>query len=78
LQTFAPPLAKSGLRLYACQSLDSDVCGRPVADTFCQQQGFARTESYGTDRTKGPVETIAGETCTKKKCKVFEEIVCVR
>lgn len=77
-QAFAPPLAKSGRRLYACQALDSDVCGRPVADVFCQQQGFARTESFGTDRIKGPVETIGGQTCTKKKCKTFEEIVCVR
>jgi hypothetical protein len=77
-QSFAPPLAASGLRLYACLTVDSEVCGRPVADQFCQKQGFARTDSFGTDRIKGPVETIAGQTCNKKKCKAFEEIVCAR
>lgn len=77
-QTYKPPRLASGLRLYACQTLDSDVCKRPVADMFCQQQGFARADRYDTGKAKGPAETLGGETCTDKKCKVFDKIVCVR
>jgi hypothetical protein len=77
-QTYQPPLAKGGLRLYACQSLDNEVCERPVADIFCKQQGFVQTASYDTGKAKGPAAAINGQKCTQKTCRVFDEIVCVR
>jgi hypothetical protein len=77
-QQYAPPMSKNGLRLYACQSLDGKVCEQPVADMFCQQQEFVRADAFKTGKTKDPTETIAGEACTKKTCRVFNTIVCVR
>jgi hypothetical protein len=77
-QEYKPPLAKSGLRLYACQTVGGGVCKQPVADMFCQQQGFARADRFDTGKADGPAETIGGQQCTKKKCNVFDQIVCVR
>jgi hypothetical protein len=77
-QEFAPPLAKSGLRLYACQTVGGNACGGIVANAFCQQQGFVQAQGLDTDSRKVQAETLAGEKCAKKKCKVFERIICVR
>jgi hypothetical protein len=75
-QEFAPPLAKSGLPLYACQTVGGESCGGPVADAFCRKLGFAGAAGFDTDTKKVQAETLTGEKCTKKKCKVFERIVC--
>jgi hypothetical protein len=77
-QKYQPPLAKSGLRLYACASLDNKVCERPVSDIFCKQQGFVQTGTYDTGKANGPVDVINGQKCIQKTCRVFDEIVCVR
>jgi hypothetical protein len=78
VKPFEPPLAKSGLRLYACQTVGGSACGGVVANAFCQQQGFVQAQGFDSDTQKIEAETLAGQKCTKKKCKVFERIVCVR
>ena len=75
-QRFKPPLAVSGERLYACQTLDGKGCGQAVATLFCQQKGFAKADGFDTSRQSLSAETLSGEKCTKKKCRVFDLIAC--
>jgi hypothetical protein len=75
-QVFENPTSQNGLRLHACLSANGDGCGKPAADYFCRQQGFAGTTGFNTDTKKVQAETPRGEPCTKKKCKVFERIAC--
>jgi hypothetical protein len=77
-QQYAPPYTKSGARLYACQTVGGTECGQPVAAAFCQSQGFVQAQSFNDATEKTPAETLAGEKCGKKKCKVFTQIVCAR
>jgi hypothetical protein len=75
-QRFEDPVGPSGLRLYACTSVGGRDCGRTIAQAFCQQQGYAQSADFDVDNKKTRAETLAGEVCTKKKCKVFEFITC--
>jgi hypothetical protein len=75
-QSFEPPLTKSGKRLYACQDFKGNGCGAPVAAVFCQQQGFAKAGKLDTQTEKVKAETLDGRACDKKKCRVFDLIVC--
>jgi hypothetical protein len=77
-QAYEPPYTQSGARVYACQTIGGNVCGEPVASAFCQQQGFGRADAFNSANQKEPAETLAGQKCTKKKCKVFTQIVCVQ
>jgi hypothetical protein len=67
-------------RLFACEERDGDDCGKStnqrVALAFCQSQGFTTATKIDTETRKGAAETLGGESCSKKKCKVFDEIVC--
>lgn len=79
-RTYKPPLTADGNRLFACLELDGDNCGnsqmRQVAENFCQAQGFIRAEDLDVDSRRGVAETLDGRLCSKKKCKVFGQIVC--
>ena len=79
-QTFKPPHTASGNRLFACQELDGDNCEnsqqRLIAENFCVSQGFARVAELDVDSRRGVAETLDGQLCSKKKCKVFDLIVC--
>ncbi len=75
---FQPVKAKSGLPLYHCQTLDDQVCKQPVADMFCQQQGFLQAAEFDIDTSRKQADTITGQRCTKSKCKIFDSIVCAR
>jgi hypothetical protein len=79
-QAYKPPLTANGNRLFACQSLDGDDCGKgdakSIAQAFCQKQGFSAVDDIDTDNKKVKAETLDGQYCTKKKCKVFDKIVC--
>jgi hypothetical protein len=75
-QRFQPPTTQSGKRLYACQDFSGHGCGAPVAATFCQQQGFTKAGKIDTQTEKVQAETLDGRLCDKKKCRVFELIVC--
>ncbi|HKP25466.1 MAG TPA: hypothetical protein VJV39_16490, partial [Dongiaceae bacterium] len=79
-RTYKPPLTAAGNRLFACLELDGDNCGnsqmRKVAENFCQAQGFIRAEDLDVDSRRGVAETLDGRLCSKKKCKVFDWIVC--
>jgi hypothetical protein len=75
---FEPPRGPHGLTLYACQTLGSNDCGRSVAQAFCQANGWTGAGTFDTDKKKVQAETLSGETCSKKKCQVFNAIVCIR
>lgn len=79
-QSFEPPLTASNNRLLACEEPDGDNCGKgdykAVALAFCQAQGFAEAAQFDVDSRKGQAETLDGRLCSKKKCKVFDEVVC--
>lgn len=73
------PSTRAGRRLYAgLRTDDDDTCGRPTADAFCQEQRFARAASFDTDKKKVQAQTLdLTQTCTKKRCRTFDYIVCV-
>lgn len=79
-QLFDPPMTANGNRLFACEALDQDDCGkgdyRSVALAFCQAKGFAKAGSLDVDSRKVTAETLDGRFCAKKKCKVFDKINC--
>jgi hypothetical protein len=79
-RAFEPPLTASGNRLFACLELDGNDCGntqmRDVAAAFCQTQGFDRAEDLDVDSRRVTAETLDGRLCSKKKCRVFDQIVC--
>ena len=77
---YKPPLTMSGNRLFACEELDGDDCGKgdyqTIADAFCKKEGFIGSGHIEVDSKKGKAETLDGRYCSKKKCKVFEQIIC--
>jgi hypothetical protein len=77
---YSGPLTSAGHRLFACQELDGDDCGKStskaVALAFCQQQGFTDVTKVDTETRKGKAARLDGQFCTKSKCKVFDEITC--
>jgi hypothetical protein len=79
-QSYKPPLTASNNRLLACEEPDGDGCGKndykAIALAFCQKQGFAQAVEFDVDTRKGQAETLDGRSCSKKKCKVFDEVVC--
>jgi hypothetical protein len=79
-KTFKDPLSANGNRLFACEELDQDDCGkgdhRTIATAFCKKQGFAGAGKVEVDSKKVKAETLDGRFCSKSKCKVFEEIRC--
>jgi hypothetical protein len=79
-QAYNPPLTANGNRLFACEKLDGDDCGkgdhRFIAKAFCAKNGFANADDIDVDSKKVKAETLDGQYCTKKKCKVFDQIVC--
>ena len=79
-QLYTPPLLPDGNRLFACEKLDQDDCGKgdyqAIALAFCQGQGFAKVNGVDVDSRKVKAETLDGRFCSKKKCKVFDTIGC--
>lgn len=79
-QAYDPPLTAGGNRLFACEKLDGDDCGkgdhRSIAKAFCAKNGYAEAEDIDVDSKKVKAETLDGQFCTKRKCKVFDQIVC--
>lgn len=77
---YKPPLTENGNRLFACQDPDGDDCGKSdakeVAQAFCAKEGYSAVDDIDVDTKKATAETLDGEFCTKKKCKVFKKIVC--
>ena len=79
-QTYTPPTTVNGNRLFACLELDGDDCGQgdhgAIAKAFCAMQGYSQASDIGVDSKKVKAETLDGQYCSKKKCKVFDKIVC--
>ena len=77
---YTPPLLPDGNRLFACEKLDQDDCGkgdyRAISLAFCQQQGFTKVDGIDVDSRKVKAETLDGHFCKKNKCKVFDTISC--
>jgi hypothetical protein len=79
-QLYDPPLTANGNRLFACEELDQDDCGKgdhkDISFAWCQAQGYAKVTGYDVDSRKVKAETLDGRFCAKNKCKVFESIDC--
>ena len=79
-QSYKPPMTANGNRLFACEKLDGDDCGkgdhRSIAKAFCAKNGYAEAKDIDVDSKKVKAETLDGQYCSKKKCKVFDKIVC--
>ena len=79
-KTFKDPMTANGNRLFACEELDQDDCGKgdyqTIATAFCKKQGFVGAGDVDVDSKKVKAETLDGRFCSKKKCKVFEAISC--
>jgi hypothetical protein len=77
---YKPPLLADGNRLFACEKLDGDDCGKgdygAIAIAFCQKMGFVGAGHIEVDSKKVKAETLDGQYCSKKKCKVFDQIIC--
>jgi hypothetical protein len=77
---YSGPTTNAGHRLFACEELDGDECGKStnkaVALDFCRQQGFTDVTKVDTETRKGKAARLDGQFCSKEKCKVFDEIVC--
>lgn len=77
---YSGPVTGAGHRLFACQELDGDDCGKStskaVALAFCRQQGFTDVTKVDTETRNGKAARLDGQFCSKSKCKVFDEIVC--
>ncbi|WP_162917165.1 hypothetical protein [Dongia deserti] len=77
---YKPPLTMSGNRLFACEKLNGDDCGKldyqTIADAFCEKEGFHGAGHVKVDSKNVKAETLDGKFCSKKKCKVFEQIIC--
>ena len=77
---YKPPLTMSGNRLFACEELDQDDCGKgdyqTIADAFCKKEGFVGSGHIKVDSKKVKAETLDGRFCSKNKCKVFEQVIC--
>jgi hypothetical protein len=77
---YKPPMTASGNRLFACEELDGDNCGKgdydTIATAFCKKEGFIGAGHIEVDSKKVKAETLDGQFCSKKKCKVFDQIIC--
>ena len=79
-QTYKPPMTINGNRLFACEELDQEDCGKgdhkDISLAWCQKQGYAKATGYDVDSRKVKAETLDGRFCSKNKCKVFDSIGC--
>jgi hypothetical protein len=79
-KVYKPPMTAGGNRLFACEELDQDDCGKGdyknVSLGWCQKEGYPQIKRYDVDSRKVTAETLDGRFCSKSKCKVFDEIVC--
>jgi hypothetical protein len=77
---YKPPMTAGGNRLFACEELDQDDCGKgdhtDISLAWCQNEGYPQVKGYDIDSKKVKAETLDGQFCSKNKCKVFDEIVC--
>ena len=77
---YSGPTTNDGHRLFACEELDGDDCGKStnkaIALAFCQQQGFTQVAKVDTETKQVKAARLDGQFCTRNKCKVFDEIVC--
>jgi hypothetical protein len=79
-QLYHPPLTANGNRLFACEELDQDDCGKgdhkDISLAWCQKQGYSKVKGYDVDSRNVKAETLDGKFCSKNKCKVFDSIRC--
>jgi hypothetical protein len=74
---FEAPTGPNGLRLYACPTVGAEDCAsQQVADRFCVRYEGKAATGFEISRRSIAAETLQGETCSKKRCKVFDVIEC--
>jgi hypothetical protein len=72
---FSPSL--DGKRIAFCLQ-SAERCGKPVADVWCQSQGFAEALLFQRDEPVEikPVYVNTGLPCTEPACVTFQQIKC--
>jgi len=79
-KTYDPPLTTNGNRLFACEELDQDDCGKgdhkDISLAWCQKEGYPKVKGFDVDSKKVKAQTLDGRFCSKNKCKVFDTIAC--
>jgi hypothetical protein len=79
---YKPPMTMGGNRLFACEELDQDDCGKgdhkDISLAWCQKQGYPHVKEFDVDSKKVKAETLDGRFCSRSKCKVFDQIVCTQ
>jgi hypothetical protein len=79
---YKPPMTAGGNRLFACEELDQDDCGKgdhtDISLAWCENEGYPQVKGYDVDSKKVKAETLDGRFCSKNKCKVFDQIVCTQ
>ena len=79
---FSTPMF-DGYRLATCWGVDwywRSVCGEPIAMQYCQAQGYAVADAWGTDLFDGaqqPAKHKSGELCNQGSCEGFTYISCL-
>lgn len=69
------PVEVGGVTVDYCLSFAAD-CGQPVADQFCQNNGFTKATSFEWQYMH-PTRTLrSGESCDADYCGGFTKIVC--
>ena len=76
---FASPTV-GGDRLSFCTN-DGTVCGKPIADAWCQAVGFEQALNFQRDRSRSNRPTVTryadtGGLCRGKNCQAFRQIKC--
>jgi hypothetical protein len=71
-----------GIRIDFCRHFGSD-CGKPAADLFCREKGFAEAARFAIDENVGGrgIQTLVfgdGRTCDGQGCSGFRTITCTR
>jgi hypothetical protein len=78
-KSFKPPLTANGNRLFACEKLDGDDCGRGDAKgdrtVVLREAGFHPRRRHQHRQQEGEGGND-GQFCSDKKCRVFDKIVC--
>jgi hypothetical protein len=68
---YKPPMTANGNRLFACEQLDGDDCGKgdynTIATAFCKKEGFIGAGQIKVDSKKVKAETLDGQVLLEKE-----------
>lgn len=67
--------APGGVRLSACLN-NGATCGKPVADAFCQQQGYSESILFAREAVSSARPLDGESLCEGASCQAFSRIKC--